>query len=256
MKTSWDYTELAEAYLKRPDYSIVAINAVLDAAGIVKEMKVCDVGAGVAHLTLVLAKKGLEVCAVEPNDAMRERGMKRTRKLKNVEWFEGTGENTGQNANSFDLVTFGSSFNVTDRAKALLETARILKPGGWFACMWNHRDLDDPVQKEIENIISNSLGSYNYGTRREDQTKVINESGLFGKVEFAEGEVVHKQKIDDILEAWRSHATLARQAKEKFSEIIGEIEKYLKGLRKQVLSIPYKTRIWYSRLQNQKESFQ
>ena len=44
-------------------------------------------------------------------------------------------ENTGQSSGRFGLVTFGSSFNVCDREKALEETARILKPGGWFACV-------------------------------------------------------------------------------------------------------------------------
>ena len=33
MKTDWDYTELAEAYLKRPNYADEAINKMLDIAG-------------------------------------------------------------------------------------------------------------------------------------------------------------------------------------------------------------------------------
>ena len=141
MKTEWDYTTLADAYLKRPGYSRPAFQAMLSIAGLKKSDTVCDVGAGVAHLTLLLADSGLDVVAIEPNDAMRTRGMKRTEKLNNVRWQEGTGEATGQAAQAFDMVTFGSSFNVCDRQQALTETARILKPSGWFACMWNHRQL-------------------------------------------------------------------------------------------------------------------
>lgn len=33
MKTDWDYTNLADAYLKRPDYSEDAINKMLALAG-------------------------------------------------------------------------------------------------------------------------------------------------------------------------------------------------------------------------------
>ena len=44
-------------------------------------------------------------------------------KTANVKWHEGTGENTGQNDTDFDMVTFGSSFNVCDRQLALVETA-------------------------------------------------------------------------------------------------------------------------------------
>lgn len=112
MKTEWDYTELAEAYLKRPDYAQNAIDKMLETAGIKKGDLVCDVGAGAAHLTLRLAEARLRVRAVEPNDAMRANGIRRTAKFDTVEWFEGVGEHTGMEDNTFDMVTFGSSFNV------------------------------------------------------------------------------------------------------------------------------------------------
>ena len=30
---------------------------------------------------------------------------------------------------------------------------RILRHRGWFACVWNHRDLEDPLQAEVETLI-------------------------------------------------------------------------------------------------------
>ncbi len=244
MKTEWDYTILADAYLKRPDYSIDAIDKLLKHATVYKGNKVCDVGAGVAHLTLILLDKGLDVIAVEPNDAMRRNGIKRTNNYKNILWFEGTGENTAQQDNAFDLVTFGSSFNVCNRELALKETVRILKNNGWFACMWNHRDLNDQIQLKIENIIKSKIQNYGYGTRREDQTEVIQNSGLFNEVVKIEGSVIHKQTIAECVEAWRSHATLERQAGEKFKELITEIENFLLSLNVPEIKIPYTTRIW------------
>ena len=121
MKTEWDYTELAEAYLKRPDYAQTAIDKMLEISDVKRGDRVCDVGAGAAHLTLKLAEYGLDVCAVEPNDAMRANGIKRTNQYGNVSWFEGVGEHTGMESNKFDLVTFGSSFNVCNRQEALEE---------------------------------------------------------------------------------------------------------------------------------------
>ena len=132
MKTNWDYTNLADAYLKRPDYSNTAIDAMLSISKLSVKANICDVGAGVGHLTLVLANKGFQIKAVEPNDAMRSIGKIRTKDFKNINWHEGTGEETGQQSNSFQMVTFGSSFNVCDRKKALIETSRILKPKGKF----------------------------------------------------------------------------------------------------------------------------
>lgn len=248
MKTEWDYTELAEAYLKRPDYSDTAIDTMVAMTGLEAETPVCDVGAGVAHLTLKLAHRRLNVTAVEPNDAMRALGTKRTADLDNVRWFEGTGEQTGQPSGTFSMVTFGSSFNVTNRPRALQETKRLLKPRGWFAAMWNHRDLDDPIQKAIEDIIKAAIPEYGYGTRREDQTAIIDASGLFEEVQYIEGAVEHRQTLPDVVEAWRSHATLHRQAGAKFNAIIDTIEKMLRHWGHQEIVIPYTTRIWIARL--------
>ncbi|VVO28329.1 class I SAM-dependent methyltransferase [Pseudomonas fluorescens] len=248
MKTEWDYTTLADAYLKRPDYADAAIDAMLSIAGAEKGDKFCDVGAGVAHLTMMLAARGLDVVAVEPNDAMRVNGIKRTVELANVRWHEGTGEVTGQTSKAFDMVTFGSSFNVCDRQQALTETARILKPRGWFACMWNHRHLDDPIQARIEAIIKERVQGYGYGTRREDQTAVIDASALFGPVVHLDARVIHEQTIEECLEAWFSHATLERQAGAKFHEVISAIDDYLRSLDTASIQIPYSTNIWVSQL--------
>jgi ubiquinone/menaquinone biosynthesis C-methylase UbiE len=220
----------------------------LSIAGAEKGDKFCDVGAGVAHLTLMLASRGLDVTAVEPNDAMRANGIKRTAALANVRWHEGTGEQTGQSAQSFDMVTFGSSFNVCNRQMALKETARILKPRGWFACMWNHRQLDDPIQSAIEAIIKSRVTGYGYGTRREDQTAVIDASNLFGPVVHLDSRVMHEQTIAECVEAWRSHATLERQAGASFLEVVQAIEDYLQGLGKTSIQIPYSTNIWVAQL--------
>lgn len=248
MNTEWDYTTLANAYLKRPDYADAAIDAMLLIAGVEKGDRLCDVGAGVAHLTLMLAVRGLDVLAVEPNNAMRANGIKRTEKLANVVWHEGTGEATGQDPLTFNMVTFGSSFNVCDRQKALEETARILKPRGWFACMWNHRELENPIQSKIESIIKERVSGYGYGTRREDQTEVINSCGFFGPVIHLDSRVMHEQTIEECVEAWRSHATLERQAGAVFHDVVGAIENYLQTLNTPSIQIPYSTNVWLAQL--------
>lgn len=246
MQTSWDYSNLAEAYLKRPDYSDSALDAMIAAIKLPADARVCDVGAGVAHLTLALAARGFELVAVEPNSKMRQLGETRTAGIEAIRWHEGTGEATGQADAAFELVSFGSSFNVCDRPAALRESHRILAPGGWFACLWNHRDLKDSLQAEIEATIRRLLPHYGYGTRREDQTAVIKDSELFGPIQFVSGRVIHKQSLADCLTAWRSHATLVRQAGEKFDEVIAAIESLLRASGDAEIRIPYDTRIWFA----------
>lgn len=248
MRTEWDYTNLAEAYLKRPDYAQSAIDKMLEIGNISKGDIVCDVGAGAAHLTIKLAEAGLVVYAVEPNDAMRANGIKRTEHFDNVHWSEGVGEHTGMEDSKFKLVTFGSSFNVCDRLEALNETKRILKEHGWFACMWNHRDLKDPLQEEIEDIFKKEIGLYDYGIRRQDQTKIIEESGLFKDVIYIERNVIHNVFAEDFIEGWKSHGTLQRQSKDKFEAINQRIKELIESKGQKYIKVPYTTRIWMAQL--------
>jgi hypothetical protein len=110
--------------------------------------------------------------------------------------------------------------------------------------MWNHRDLSDPVQREIEAAIKGAVPNYEYGSRREDQTAIIRATGLTDEVQTIEGQVTHRQSIQDCLEAWRSHATLQRQTGERFPAVISRISDVLKATGRDQVVIPYTTRIW------------
>ena len=110
-----------------------------------------------------------------------------------------------------------------------------------------HNDVIDNIRCQKASRIKTKLVDYNYGSRREDQAKVIEESGLFDKVEKVEGEMIHSQTVADCIEAWRSHATLERQAGCEFSVIINNVEDYLNSLHKESIHIPYITRAWVAR---------
>jgi ubiquinone/menaquinone biosynthesis C-methylase UbiE len=247
LKTEWDYTRLASSYLLRPQYSTELVNAIFSISTSEPGGKSADIGAGVGHLTKHHLRAGLEVTAVEPNDEMRRLGIQETE--SKCIWLEGTGEETKIGSKSVQLVTFGSSFNVCNQALALHESHRILVEKGWFACLWNHRDLTDPIQASIESIIQTHIPEYEYGSRREDQSKIIIESGLFNNPVFLQSSVVHEQSLKDCVIAWRSHATLQRQAGGKFEEIINDIETYLHGDtcptdNHNMIKVPYQTVCW------------
>ena len=247
-KVNWDYTEHASHYDKRADYSYDAIKDLVTATGCTPQTPIAEIGAGTAKLTKELLKHGLTLQSVEPNDAMREIGIKNTNG-KSVTWSVGTGEATGLPANTFHAVFFGSSFNVVDQKATLAEVKRILLPRGWFACMWNHRDLDDPIQQKIEFIIKSFIGDYSYGSRREDPTNVINSSGYFLPAKSIERTFNWEMPKADVIIAWKSHATLRRQAGSDavFDRIIAEITKYLASFPEK-MNVPYATRIYFAQL--------
>jgi SAM-dependent methyltransferase len=246
--TQFDYSPYAAAYANRPDYVPNVIGATLAVAGAAPGDLVCDVGAGSAHLTIPLLEHGLRVDAVEPTAAMREVGENRTAGMAGLRWFEGFGEDTGRPESQYPLVTFGSSFDRTDRPRALRETARILRSGGFFACCWNHRDLDEPFQAKVEALIAEHVPGYDYGVRRADQTDVIEESGLFEPPVVISGRTRHRVESGEWCAAWASHSTLGQQAGDRFDDVLAAIRGLVDAEAGPYIEIPYITRMWVAKL--------
>jgi len=240
----WDYTSLAHTYGRRPPYAETVIDELVAIAGVTAGDRVCDIGAGTGHLSVHLVARGLAVDAVEPNDAMRAIGRERLQD-EPVEWFEAPAEETGRASAAYPLVTFGSSFNVVDRPRALAEVSRILTRPGSVAMLWNHRDLDDPLQTEIEAAICSRVPSYDYGYRRSDPSADIAASGRFHAPQTLEATVAQEVDADEWVEAWRSHATLARQAGDRMEQIVDEIGALVARAQDgRTLTVPYTTRCW------------
>ena len=62
-------------------------------------------------------------------------------------------------------------------------------------------------------------------------------------------QVVHCIKATDFAEGWKSHATLQRQSKDQFGNIIDEISEAIQMYSKNgFVYVPYTTKIWVSQL--------
>lgn len=203
----WDYTKHAKFYSYRPNYAPKTIDMLITLAksgDVNKNLKVADIGAGTGNLSIMLLERSCEVVSVEPNDAMREIGIERT-KGQNIKWVRATGIDSTLEDAQFDWVTFGSSFNVMDRNEALEESYRLLKRNSYFSCMWNHRDLNDPIQKIAEDTIIEFVPNYTRGTRREDQRPIIeSRKDLFDNIVYIEEDFYFHQSIENYINAWKS----------------------------------------------------
>ena len=245
----WDYTKHAKFYSYRPNYAPKSIDmlAFLAKNGNMSA-RVADIGAGSGNLSIMLLERGLEVVAVEPNDAMREIGIERTQNQK-IEWVRATGIDSTLQGESFDYVTFGSSFNVMDRDFAMQEAHRLLKKGCYFSCMWNHRDLHDPIQKQAEDIIVELVPNYDRGVRRQDQRQVIeSRKDLFDNIIYLEEDFYFHQSIDNYINAWKSvkNPYWDLDTKEGNALFQSISERMKKSLPSQ-FDIKYTTRCWSAR---------
>jgi len=135
------FTDRAGDYVSgRPSYPPEVIDALLDELGDPADVVVVDLGAGTGISSRLLADRGVQVLAVEPNQAMREAAEPHPR----VEWVAASAEHTGLAEASADLVTAFQAFHWFDARAALDEIVRILRPGGRAAVIYNERDERDP----------------------------------------------------------------------------------------------------------------
>ncbi|MGJ8663947.1 MAG: class I SAM-dependent methyltransferase [Marinicella sp.] len=244
MKIKWDYSKLAQNYNKRPNYCADIIDKIVTKVDLNQNSKVCDVGAGTGYLAQLLSPHVGEVVALEPNEPMRSIGMSDCKHLSNIKWFASQSEQTNMPTDEFDLVSFGSSFNVVDKCLALNEAERISKKNGWFLAIWNHRNLNAPLQQEIEAFIKSQIPNYNYGNRRQDQTELLHQSAFFKQILKLESTMLVNQAIDEVKDAWRSHGTLQKQAKEHFNKVIDGINSILDHTNLETIETPYTSRAW------------
>jgi SAM-dependent methyltransferase len=97
--------------------------------------RVADIGAGTGLFTRGLVDSGYLVDAVEPNEPMRAAFPA----LGGCSVGAGTAEATGLPARAFGMVTAAQAAHWFDAAAASQEFARILRPGGFVALIWNER---------------------------------------------------------------------------------------------------------------------
>jgi SAM-dependent methyltransferase len=129
----------------RPDYPDEAIDGLLDALG--RPARVVDVGAGTGKLTRPLLARGVAVIAVEPAAAMREL-------LTATEVHDAMADALPLPDGSVDAVVAGQAFHWFASADALAEFARVLTPAGRLGLIWNRRDVDQPVQRELSALMA------------------------------------------------------------------------------------------------------
>lgn len=146
------FSDRAQDYAKyRPSYPSEAINCILEQLGSSGLIAV-DIGAGTGISSRLLADRGVKVIAIEPNAAMKQAAESHPL----VEFGDGNAEETKLPDKSVDLVTCFQSFHWFNPEPTLKEFARILKPEGRIALVWNDRDIngDDQFTRDHDHIIT------------------------------------------------------------------------------------------------------
>ena len=249
-----DFTQMAQYYINRPAYSIMLLEKLLvcvnDRKIPTNEFQILEVGAGTGKMTKLLSNLGVKVLAVEPNDAMREEGIKYTQHTP-VSWQRGSGENTGVSDDFADWVIMASSFHWTDPKQSLPEFSRALKKDSYFTAIWNPRDIKPgSLFEEIENEIFKIVPELNRVSSGKQNTKnwseVLVSTGNFEDCFFMECDYIEMMDKSRYMGAWKSVNDIQAQAGEKrWNQILEMIESKIDHLH--MIEIPYKIRAWTAR---------
>lgn len=137
------FTSRVETYARfRPGYPPEVIELLRSECGLTPDTTVADVGSGTGIFSELLLKNGNEVLGVEPNKAMREAAEHLLLNYPKFRSVGGSAEVTTLPNQSVELITAGQAFHWFDGAATRREFARILKPQGYVALIWNDRRLD------------------------------------------------------------------------------------------------------------------
>jgi SAM-dependent methyltransferase len=235
------FSDRADDYVKyRPGYPAPALDAVLTGLGPPAALRAADVGAGTGISARLLAERGVDVIGVEPNRAMREAAAP----AAGVRYCNGTAESTGIESASLDLVLCAQSFHWFDAQAAVNEFARILRPCGRLALMWNRRSTSDPLTAGYRQALLD-IGGESRAEQMEFDPDVIARSGAFSKLRVAT--FPSQQQLDEVGLLGRalsaSYAPKAGVASEQLRELLHELHRRHAGADGRV-TLVYSTEVY------------
>ncbi len=201
------FDDRAADYVKyRPSYPSLAIEAIVGSLGPPARLVAADIGAGTGISARLLGDRGLRVIAVEPGDAMRGAAAPHPR----VEWVSGRAQATGLAAASLDLVLCAQSFHWFHTGEAVAEFARILKPAGRLALMWNRRSTTDPLTAGYRQTIVD-VGGETEAERMPFTPTIVSDGGCFSPPERYLFPNVQRLDLDGLIGRARSASYVPKE---------------------------------------------
>jgi SAM-dependent methyltransferase len=232
---------------RRPSYPTVAVDWALGPG----PLRVVDVGAGTGILTRVLLRLGHHAIPVEPDPAMRERLVATTPVGTAL---AGSAEAIPLRDGSVDAVVAGQAYHWFDRDRAHPEIARVLRPDGVFAPIWNIRDESVPWVAELSRIVDGARqrpvpGDWPSGEFEEpmdDRTFGELFGPLFGAVERHVFRHCVRTTADGLVALVRTRSYYLGSPPQRRAETERAVRELAAGLP-QVFDVPYITAVYRAR---------
>jgi SAM-dependent methyltransferase len=202
--------------------------------------RVLELGAGTGKLSAVMLGLGHQVVAAEPSLPMLRYLEVAAPKAHRL---QGGAEAIGLSSSSVDAVIAAQAFHWFDPAKALPEIARVLRPGGILALVWNYRDETVPWVRRLSELIGSEPGP-------DAEVTPVVESDLFGEVEhrkFRFWQPIDRDLLIGLVQSRSYIVALGETERREILDRVGALyDSYGRG--KDGMLLPYVTHCYRTRV--------
>lgn len=213
------FGDAARAYAQhRPGYPAAAVAWAL-APVPDPGVHIVDLGAGTGKLTESLFPLAGQVTAVEPDVRMRAEF---ARAHPDTPILNGRGERIPLPDASVDAVVAGQAFHWFDAPVALTEIARVLRPGGVVAALWNY---NDDTQEWVAGF--DRLAGPAKGRAAPDAERPAHPA--FTPFERAAFPHAHRRTLESLLDTVATHSWLLVADPDERASRLATVREYLAG---------------------------
>jgi SAM-dependent methyltransferase len=232
----------AEVYERaRPGYPPEAIDF-LHGLGLGPDSDVLDLAAGTGKLTRALIAAGARVTAVEPLPAMRQMLQQR---LPEATVMEGTAERIPVEDETEDLVTVAQAFHWFNPDDAMREIARVLRPGGGLAAIWNLRDESVEWMAMIRELIEEARADTPSHTSGAWRKPLDAPGGPFEPLRIETYRHTQELSRADAVDVFASRSYVASLPDSEREALLERVAEQVP--KSEIVAIPYVTELYWTR---------
>ncbi len=248
--TATRFDPVAGPYARaRPEYPPEAVARIGAVFGLRADSRLLDLAAGTGKLTRsIRAVLPVRLIAVEPSREMRREF---ATAAPGVPLVTGRAERLPIRDRSVRAVAVGQAFHWFRGPEATAEIARVLRPGGGIAILYNHRDTRVPWMARFDPLLHSIEPKVPESNRDGEWSAPVTDSPDFGPLTEERFPSVHPVSPEGLVDLAHSRSYVSAMAPEARSEFLDRVRAFVAHdpdlAGRPSIEVPYVTELRWAR---------